>query len=127
VHENVLLAGPVWFFAQALILITVALSVFVLVDSLMPRRKARVAGRLPEPLWAYAVVMGVYLAVLFAVQVIPGLQLASAIAAIASPFALAFGVIYLLRVVFPKQDGEGSTTITTENADKPTPDTEDDF
>jgi TRAP-type C4-dicarboxylate transport system permease small subunit len=42
--------------------------------------------------------------VLAAVQIIPGLQIASAIAAVASPFALAFGVVYLLRVVFPRPD-----------------------
>jgi len=100
--QNVSLGGPVWFFAQVLILGTVGLSMFVLVDSLMPRRRLKVADRLPEPLWVYSAVTGAYLIVLLAVQIIPGLQAASAVAALASPLALAFGVVYLLRVVFPK-------------------------
>jgi len=115
VHDNVLLGGPVWLFAQLLILGTVVLSVFVFVDSMMPRRRAKVGQRLPEPLWVYTVTMGAYLAVLIAVQIIPGLQVASAIAAIASPFALAFGVIYLLRAVFPKHASGESTVTNVEN------------
>ena len=103
-HDNVLLGGPVWLFAQVLILGSVVLSLFVLIDSLMPRRREKVAGRLAEPLWVYSGVMGAYLLLLLAVQIIPGLQLASAVAAVASPFALAFGVAYLLRAVFPKPD-----------------------
>lgn len=101
-HDNVLLGGPVWAFAQVVILGTVALSLFVLVDSLTPRRRRLSAGPLAEPLWVYTGVMGAYLLVLLAVQLIPGLQLASAVAAVATPFALAFGVAYLLRAVFPK-------------------------
>jgi len=118
VHDKVLLGGPVWLFAQLLILGTVVLAVFVMIDSLMPRRRAKVASHLPEPLWVYSATMGAYLAVLVAVQLIPGLQIASAIAAIASPFALAFGVVYLLRAVFPNTDvGGGVDAPGDEDAD----------
>jgi len=108
VHGDVLLGGPVWVFAQALIVGTVGLALFVLVDSLTARRREKLAGRLAEPLWVYSGVMGAYLVLLVAVQIIPGLQVASAVAAVASPFALAFGVAYLLRAVFPRSTGESS-------------------
>jgi len=102
VHGDTLLGGPVWFFAQAVIFGTLALSVFVLVDSLMPRRRAKVGDRLREPLWVYSAVNIAYLLLLLAVQLIPGLQMAAAVVAVASPVVLAFGLVYLLRVVFPK-------------------------
>ncbi len=105
------LGGPVWFFAQVVIFGTLALSVFVLVDSLMPRRRSKVGDRLPEPLWVYSAVNVAYLLLLLAVQLIPGLQMAAAVVAIASPIVLAFGVVYLLRVVFPKPDaGHANST-----------------
>jgi len=100
-HEDILLGGPVWLFAQFLILGTVLLSAYILADSLRPARRAKVAGRLREPLWVYTGAMAVYIGLLVAVQVIPGLQLASAVVSIATPFALALGVAYLLRAVFP--------------------------
>jgi len=122
VHEKVLLGGPVWFFAQLLILGTVVLAVFVMIDSLMPRRRAKVGDRLPEPLWVYSATMGAYLAVLVAVQIIPGLQIASAVAAMASPFALAFGIVYLLRAVFPKPDAGYAVDVPAdEEADSSAP------
>lgn len=101
-HGDVSLGGPVWLFAQFLILAGVVLAVFVLADSLRPVRRASAAGRLKEPLWLYSAFMGAYLLLLVAVQVIPGLQLVSAVVSIATPFALALCVAYLLRVVFPK-------------------------
>jgi len=125
VHGDVSLGGPVWFFAQVVIFGTLALSVFVLVDSLMPRRRRRVAGRLPEPLWVYSAVNLAYLVLLVAVQLIPGLQFASAIAAVASPVVFAFGVVYLLRVVFPKSPQEPSAE-KRPPAEKPQPVPDDD-
>jgi len=108
VHDNVLLNGPVWLFAQFVILGGVLMSVYVLVDSLRPARRAAAAGRLREPIAVYTALTGAYLALLVAVQVIPGLQLASAVVSIATPFALALGIAYLLRVVFPKPQASAS-------------------
>jgi membrane associated rhomboid family serine protease len=107
-HGDLSLGGPVWWFMQVLILGTIALSIFVLVDSLTPRRREKVAERLPEPLWVYALVNAAYLLLLVAVQVVPGVQFAAAIAAFATPFALGFDFIYLLRAVFPKPVPEES-------------------
>ncbi len=76
----------------------------MLVDSLMPRRRRKVASRLPEPLWVYSAFMAAYLILLLAVQIIPGMQLASAVAAAVSPVALTVGVVYLLRAVFPRPE-----------------------
>lgn len=101
-NETILLNGPVWLFAQFVILGAIVLSVYTLADSLRPARRAKVAERLREPLWLYSALTGTYLALLVAVQIIPGLQLASAVVSIATPFALALGIAYLLRVVFPR-------------------------
>lgn len=99
---DVTLGGPVWLFAQVLILGTLGLSLFVLVDSLMPRRRAKLGGRLREPLWVYSAVIAAYLSLLMAVQLVPGLQAAAAVVAVATPFALALCIVYLLRAVFPR-------------------------
>jgi len=104
VHDNVLLGGPVWLFAQFLILGTVVLSVFVLVDSLRPARRAKASTHLREPIGLYSALMGAYLLLLVVVQLIPGLQIASAIVSLATPFALALGIAYLLRAVFPRPE-----------------------
>jgi len=51
----------------------------------------------------YAGTSGAFLALLIAVQVIPGVQLGAAAVAIATPFMIVLGMVYLLRVVYPKQ------------------------
>lgn len=101
-HGDVSLGGPVWFAATVLILGGVVLSLFVFIDSVRPKRRAAAADRLPEPLWLYTVLTGAFLASLIVVQFLPGLQVAAAIPAIATPFMLAIGIVYLLRVVYPK-------------------------
>jgi hypothetical protein len=129
VHSDTVLGGPVWVFAQVVIFGTLLLSLFVFVDSLMPRRRQRVAGRLSEPLWVYSAVNFAYLVLLVSVQLIPGLQMAAAAVAVASPIVLVFGVVYLLRVVFPKVPYEAArlrsesaeTTAPASSADKDAP------
>lgn len=106
-HDGVTLGGPVWLFAQFLILSTLILCVFVLVDSVRPARRRKAAG-VREPLWLYTALMVAYLGLLVVVQLIPGLNLASAVVSISTPFALALGVTYLLRVVYPKTSSETS-------------------
>jgi hypothetical protein len=100
----VTLGGPLWVVATFLILAGVLLALFVLVDSARPVRRAMVAatGRPREPLWAYTVLNAAFLGTLLVVQFVPGLQLAAAIPAIATPFVLVAGIAYLLRVVFPR-------------------------
>jgi hypothetical protein len=97
-------------------LAAIVLSVFVLADSLRPARRASAAARLREPWWIYPVIAADYLILLLVVQIIPGLQFAAAIAALASPVALALGVPYLLRVVFPRATTL-ATTATTPDSD----------
>jgi len=109
VHGNVSLGGPVWLIATFLVLVTIVLSIFVIADSLRPARRASAAARLREPWWIYPMIAADYLILLLVVQLIPGLQFAAAIAALASPFALALGIVYLLRVVFP----DATATATT--------------
>jgi len=94
------LGGPVWFFLQALILSSVALALFVFFDSFRPKR-AQQAASLPEPLWTYTAGQGAFIATLLLAQVVKGVSWISAVPAILMLFALAQGVAYLLRVVFP--------------------------
>ena len=109
-HGDISLGGPVWLIATFLVLVTIALNVFVVADSLRPARRASAAARLREPWWIYPVIAADYLILLLVVQLIPGLQFAAAIAALASPFALALGIVYLLRVVFPGAHGDATAT-----------------
>lgn len=101
-HEQLSLGGPVWLFATSVVLVTIVLALFVLIDSLRPDRRAAAARRLREPLWLYTAVEAVFLLALLVAQLISGVSAASAVPVIAAPFALGFGVAYLLRVVFPR-------------------------
>jgi formate-dependent nitrite reductase membrane component NrfD len=103
-HGELSLGGPLWLFATGLVLLAVVLSGFVFADSMRPSRSTAVAGRLREPLWVYTLLAGLYLALLVIVQVARGVQFAAAIVVLATPLALALGVTYLLRVVFPKAE-----------------------
>lgn len=103
-HSNTTLAGPVWVIVQLLVVAAIVISVFMVADALRPHRRAQASERgLPEPLWVYAGTSGVFLALLIAVQVIPGVQLGAAAVAMATPLIIVLGMVYLLRVVFPKQ------------------------
>lgn len=96
-----ILGGPVWFFLTVLILGTVALALFVFFDSFRPKR-AEQAASLREPLWTYTAGQGVFLAALLVAQVARGYSWVSAVPAVLMLLALAQGIAYLLRVVFPK-------------------------
>jgi FtsH-binding integral membrane protein len=98
------LGGPVWFVATFFILGALALAVFVFIDSMRPKRAESVAGRLPEPLWVYTVLEGLFIGSLIVVQVAKGVSLMSAVPVAIAPFAIAAGVAYLLRVVYPKPE-----------------------
>lgn len=107
-HGDVQLGGPVWLFAQLVVLLAIVLNLFVLVDSLRPKRRADAAARLPEPLWVYAAFSAIFLGLSLVVTVIPGLQVTAAAVPLATPLALVVGVAYLLRVVFPKPAPDGA-------------------
>lgn len=111
-HGDVSLGGPVWLIATMLVLITIVLNVFVIADSLRPARRASAAARLREPWWIYPMIAADYLILLLIVQIIPGLQFAAAIAALASPVALALAITYLLRVVFPRETDRAADPFT---------------
>lgn len=108
-HGDLSLGGPVWLFATTVILITVLLAVFVLADSLRLKRREGAARRLREPLWIYTAGEAVFLIPLGLAQILSGVSLASALPVIAMPFALALGIAYLLRVVFPRS-AQGDAT-----------------
>jgi hypothetical protein len=100
VHDNVVLGGPVWWFVAALIILAGLLGAFAFFDSLFVRRAA--FERLREPRWAYSLVQGVYLLVLLTAQV-PGVPpLVGGYLVLATPFAIAISIAYLLRAVFPR-------------------------
>lgn len=107
-HGDLVLGGPVWLFATVIILITLLLALFVLLDAMRPARRrqiterARAVGRRAEPLWFYAAVEAAFLGALLVAQVWAGISLVSAVPVALAPFALAMGIAYLLRVVFPR-------------------------
>jgi hypothetical protein len=93
--------GPVGWYILAMYVLAIGLAIFMLVDSQRALRRPRLA-ELPEPGWIYPVFGGGFL--IFVVSVLlPFVPVVlSAVPALLTPFCLALGVAYLLRVVFPK-------------------------
>lgn len=99
-HSN-RLGGPVWIFLTAVLVTTIALAVFVVVDSI---RRLRRCGPDERPwLLFYAVLQGLYLVLLLAAQPSFMPRILGALVTIATPLALIQSIAYLLRVVFPKR------------------------
>jgi hypothetical protein len=95
------LGGTIWWYFVAVYLITFALALFALVDSMRPRRRERLSA-LREPWMLYPLGALVYLLLVLGVW-IPAIPRAVSVApVVTAPFALALGIAYLLRVVFPK-------------------------
>ena len=96
------LGGPVYWFMVILLVLAGMLSAFVVLDSLRRRlrdRDVRPAGSW----WVYVVPQAVYFVLLLVVQADWLPLIASAVLVALTPFALVQQVVYLLRVVFPKQ------------------------
>ncbi len=121
-HENLVLGGPVWWFAATLLVLAGLFGLFTFFDSLFVRRAA--FDGLREPRWSYTVGQGVYLLVLGAAQISSVPRLAGAIVVLVTPFALAQSFAYLLRVVFPKVEApvaRGAESPDTREHDAPEP------
>jgi len=104
------LAGPVWWFFFSAYVLSLGLSLFVTIDSLRPSRRERLA-EIPEWRWLYTAIEGAFAIVAIGVW-IPGVPRITAVApVVAFPFALAFGVAYLLRVVYPKPSADADETV----------------
>jgi hypothetical protein len=86
---------------MAVYLLAAGLGLFVFVDSVRPNGRPRFEG-LREPWWLYSAAEGVFLLLLVGVWIPKVPRVLSAIPVVLTPFALAVGVAYLLRVVFPK-------------------------
>lgn len=98
-HGDVTLEGPVFLFAEAVIAGVVLLSLFVLIDSLRPKRIA--SSPRPGRLMAYRAVQGVWLLSLV-LSWLPGMPAwVRAVPVFLILIALVQGVAYLLRVVYP--------------------------
>jgi hypothetical protein len=93
--------GPVGWYFLFVYAAAVLLAVYVVADSLRPKRRARLA-ELPEPWWVYPGLQGVFLAFVLFGWVPPLPSWVAVIPVALTPFALAEQVAYLLRVVFPK-------------------------
>jgi hypothetical protein len=99
VHDNLVLGGPVWWFALILLVLAGLFGLFTFFDSLFVRRAA--FDHLREPRWSYTVGQGAYLLLLGAAQMPSVPQLVSGIAVLVTPLALAQSLAYTLRAVFP--------------------------
>ena len=100
-HGDVVLAGPVWWIAVAFLLAAWVLSAVTAFDSLRVARAERFA-ELPETPWVYFVPAVSYFVIVIITQLtrVPALAIGIIIAA---PFLMLLGMVYLLRVAFPKQ------------------------
>ena len=105
-HGDTVLGGPLWLAAQFVVLGAIVLSLFMLLDSLREARREQSREGQIGRLWAYRALSGGFLLLLLAVQVIDGIQLGAAAAALAAPLVIAAGMVYLLRVVYPKRPAE---------------------
>jgi succinate dehydrogenase hydrophobic anchor subunit len=103
-QSNNPLESQMWLYASGLVLVAGLLCTFVFFDSVRPARYAEMRGRLKEPLWFYTIAMGAYLGLGLAVQVTQVIPFAPALMVMATPFALAASVVYVLRVVIPKDE-----------------------
>lgn len=96
-----ILGGPVFWVVTGLLFVAGMLAAFVVIDAV---RRARFPGSRPaEPLrWFFLVPQAVFLVLMLLGQggAIP--IVVTGIVVISTPLALAQGVAYLLRVVFPK-------------------------
>lgn len=101
-HGDVGLGGPVWFFATSLLLLTVALALFVVLDVVRRVRRGRDEAIGRGSLVMFAAGETVFLLALLVAQVLQGVSLMSAVPVALAPFALAAGVAYLLKVVYPR-------------------------
>lgn len=109
------LGGPVYWFMVTLLVLAGMLSAFVVLHALLVSRRGRLAGA-PCFVALYAVPQAIYLALLFTVQG-PWLPpIATAILVLFTPVALIQQVVYLLRVVFPKQGAQAEMVESGEAA-----------
>lgn len=101
------LNGFVWWFVVGIYGLTIALSLYVAIDSVRPARRPRLDA-LREPWWLYTAEAVVYLAAVIAAWVpLPAqLRWLHAIPVGLTLVALVLGIAYLLRVVFPKPVAE---------------------
>ena len=93
--------GPVGWYFLFVYVAAVLLAVFVCIDSLRPKRRARMA-ELPEPGWIYTGLQAIFLVFALFGWIPPLPRWVAVIPVAMTPFALAEQVAYLLRVVFPK-------------------------
>ena len=93
--------GPVGWYFLFVYAAAMLLAVYVAVDSLRPKRRARMAA-LPEPWWLYFGFQAAFLVFALFGWVPPLPRWVAVISVAMTPFALVEQVAYLLRVVFPK-------------------------
>ena len=112
-HGEVSMGGPVFWFAEILVFGSIALSLYVLFDSLRAKRVASVAQ--PGRLVAYRVLQGTWILSLFVLWIVAlitvppvPLLLVVAVLFIAS---IIQGFAYLLRVVHPPIPRDARTGI----------------
>lgn len=115
-HGDVKLGGPVFLFAEAVIVGVVLLSLFVLFDSL---RSRRIASSSPGRLMVYRVVQGVWLLSL-GLSWVPGMPAwVRGVPVFLILIAFVQGVTYLLRVVFPATSASESGSADDDQGSDP--------
>jgi hypothetical protein len=94
------LGGPIWAAVASVYVVVIALAVYVFIDSLLPKRQARLA-EIPEPRALYLGVSAVFLLCVVGVWIPSVPRDWSLVPVFFTPLELAIGAAYLLRVDFP--------------------------
>jgi hypothetical protein len=94
------LGGPVWIFLVVVLVLTIGLAIFVLVDAI--RRLVRCGPDERPWLIFYAALQALYLLMLVVAQLSILPRIFAAFVAVATPFSLVLSFVYLLRIAYPK-------------------------
>lgn len=94
------LGGPVWIFLMVVLVLTIGLALFVIVDGI--RRIVRCGPDERPWLIFYVALEALFLIMLGVAQLNILPSIFAAFVALAAPFALVLSFVYLLRVAYPK-------------------------
>lgn len=101
-HDDVRLGGILWVLTEALLVLASLLALFVVVDVVRRHLQAKATDASGRSIVPYALSEGGFLLLMLLVQFTPLPPVFSAAMLVLVPLSIAFGVAYLLRVVYPR-------------------------
>lgn len=100
--------GPGYYIIIGIYVLVAVSALFIIFDAMRPKRSDTIArlkaqGLRRGPLWIYQILAGIYLIVFILAQFPVTPHQFKAAAVLSIPLMVAVDIVYLLRVVFPKQ------------------------